>query len=115
MKLSVLESDMRHAPRLPVELLGWIVSDDGRSKPCLVSNLSSDGAKLTVLTRDQLPAQFTLSVEGVRHRTRLVWHTGLHAGVQFVRDATIAGALRPLDHLTRISPAGRRVVTASLQ
>jgi hypothetical protein len=51
-----------------------------------VSNLSPHGAKLTVLSRDQLPAQFTLLVEGVKHRSRLVWQTGLHAGVPFVRE-----------------------------
>jgi hypothetical protein len=77
---------MRQAPRLSVELSGWVIGNDGQYQPCLVANLSSDGAKLTVLRRDQLPAQFTLSVEGVKHRSKLVWQTGLHAGVQFLRD-----------------------------
>jgi hypothetical protein len=84
---------MRHALRQPVEMSGWIVGDDGRSRPCVVSNLSPDGAKLTVLSRDPLPAQFTLLVEDVKHRSRLVWQTGLHAGVQFVRDAAHAQAV----------------------
>src|ERR1700738_3525486 len=77
---------MRQAPRLSVALPGWVIGEDGQYQPCLVANLSCDGAKLTVLRRDQLPAQFTLSVEGVKHRSKLVWQTGLHAGVQFLRD-----------------------------
>jgi hypothetical protein len=32
-------------------------------------------------------------VEDVKHRSRLVWQTGLHAGVQFVRDAAHAQAV----------------------
>jgi len=84
---------MRQAPRLSVELPGWVIGDDGQYQPCLVANLSCDGAKLTVLRRDQLPAQFTLSVEGVKHRSKLVWQTGLHAGVQFLRD--VASLVEP--------------------
>ena len=79
---------MRQAPRLSVELSGWVIGNDGQYQPCLVANLSSDGAKLTVLRRDQLPAQFTLSVESVKHRSKLVWRTGLHAGVQFLPRGT---------------------------
>src|SRR5260370_41109336 len=93
MRALMSDQGMRHALRQPVEMSGWIVGDDGRSRPCVVSNLSPDGAKLTVLSRDPLPVQFTLLVEDVKHRSRLVWQTGLHAGVQFVRDAAHAPAV----------------------
>jgi hypothetical protein len=76
-----------------VEVSGWIISDDGQSKPCVVSNLSPSGAKLTVVSRDDLPAQFSVSVAGAKHRSRLVWRAGLHVGVQFVPDASDVHAL----------------------
>ena len=53
-------ASMRRELRRPVEVSGWIISDDGQSNPCTVSNLSPAGAKLTVLSRDDLPAEFDL-------------------------------------------------------
>jgi len=75
---------MRREVRRPIEVSGSIISDDGMCNPCTVSNLSSKGAKLTVLSRGDLPEEFDLSVAGSRHRSRLIWRAGLHAGIQFV-------------------------------
>jgi hypothetical protein len=75
---------MRRALRQPVEIAGWIIRNDGRSKPCTVCNLTMNGAKLSLLSRDELPTEFTVLVDGVNRRSRLVWRTGLHAGVEFV-------------------------------
>jgi hypothetical protein len=69
---------------------GWIISDDGRSRLCTVFNLSMNGAKLSLLSRDDLPAEFTVLVDGEKRRSRLVWRTGLHAGVEFVSDSSAA-------------------------
>jgi hypothetical protein len=69
---------------------GWIISDDGRSRPCSVSNLSLHGAKLSLLSRDDLPAEFTILVDCAKHRGRLVWRTGFHAGVEFIITDTSA-------------------------
>ena len=73
---------MRRELRRPVEVSGWIISEDGQSKPCVVSNLSPTGAKLTVLTRDDLPPEFNVSVDGTKYRSRLVWRAGLHVGIE---------------------------------
>jgi hypothetical protein len=75
---------MRRELRRPVEVSGSIITDDGMSNPCTVSNLSSKGAKLSVLSGDDLPEEFDLSLAGTRHRGRLIWRAGLHAGIQFV-------------------------------
>jgi hypothetical protein len=75
---------MRRELRRQVEVSGSVISDDGMSNPCTVCNLSTKGAKLTVASRDDLPEEFDLSVEGARHRSRLIWRAGLHAGIQFV-------------------------------
>jgi hypothetical protein len=84
---------MRRELRRPVEVSGWIISDEGQSEPCVVSNLSPTGAKLTVLSRDDLPAEFTVSVEGSKHRSRLIWRAGLHVGIEFLPD--VPAAARP--------------------
>jgi hypothetical protein len=77
---------MRRELRRPVEVSGWIISDDGQSKPCTVSNLSPAGAKLTVLSRDDLPAEFDVSVAGTKYRSRLIWRAGLHVGIEFMAN-----------------------------
>jgi hypothetical protein len=75
--------DLRRAHRMSVEKPGWIISDEGHKRPCLVSNLSRNGAKVTLLGRDDLPVEFTLSVSGAEHRSRIVWRTCFNVGVQF--------------------------------
>ena len=61
---------MRRELRRPIEVSGWIIGDDGQSNPCTVSNLSSKGAKLTVLNREDLPEEFDVSLAGAKHRSR---------------------------------------------
>jgi hypothetical protein len=75
--------ELRQEPRISVERSGWIIKDDGRKDPCVVRNVSRSGAKITLLGRDNLPAEFTLSVLGARHRSRLVWRTRFNVGVAF--------------------------------
>jgi hypothetical protein len=73
----------RQPPKMLVKKSGWIISDDGEKKPCLVSNLSQHGAKVTLLSRHDLPVEFTLSVSGVERRSQIVWQTYLSVGVEF--------------------------------
>jgi hypothetical protein len=75
--------DLRHAHRMSVEKPGWIISDDGHKKPCIVSNLSHNGAKVILLSRYDLPVEFTLTISGAEHRSRIVWRTCFNVGVQF--------------------------------
>jgi hypothetical protein len=75
---------MRRELRRPVEVSGWIISDDGQSNPCTVSNLSSKGARLTVLSYEDLPEEFDVSLAGAKHRSRLIWRAGLHVGIEFM-------------------------------
>ena len=74
--------------RQPLKMLvkksGWIIGDDGEKKPCLVSNLSQHGAKVTLLSRHDLPVEFILSMSGVERRSQIVWRTYSNVGVEFV-------------------------------
>jgi PilZ domain-containing protein len=83
--------DLRSAPRLPVEKPGMVVVDNETRHPCLVSNLSSGGAKISLVQRHALPEEFTLSLSGSSNRVRLVWRTGFHAGVEFIKSDVKAG------------------------
>ena len=76
--------ELRKAPRVATERPGWVITDDGKTEPCIVSNISSAGAKVTLLSRQVLPPEFTLSLSGQKHRSRLAWRTVFHAGVEFL-------------------------------
>ena len=41
---------MRNVPRQATERPGWVITDDGKTEPCIVSNISSAGAKVTLTT-----------------------------------------------------------------
>jgi hypothetical protein len=75
--------ELRREPRKKMNQAGWIIEDDGRKKPCLLANLSKTGAKISLLGRNELPAEFTLCIAGLSRRSRTVWRTCLSAGLQF--------------------------------
>jgi len=62
---------------------GWIIDKDGQKKPCVVSDLSRYGAKITLLGNHELPAEFILSFSHENRRSRAVWRTCFNVGVRF--------------------------------
>ncbi len=78
-------SELRVVPRLPVEKSGMMVFADGGTYPCIVTNVSGCGAKLSLLRNSrELPVEFSLSIDGRESYVRIVWRTRFHVGVQFV-------------------------------
>ena len=75
--------ELRSEPRKIMTQAGWIIEDGGHKRPCLLANLSKGGAKITLLARNELPAEFTLLVGEMSHRSRMVWRTCFNAGLQF--------------------------------
>jgi len=69
---------------MSVEKPGWIIGDDGKRQPCLVSSLSLHGAKVTLLSRHDLPSDFILSISGAERRSRVVGRTCFSVRVEFV-------------------------------
>ncbi len=64
-----------------------IIEDDER--PCMIWNISSTGAKLTVGDDEVIPDEFNLLLArdgAARRRCRVIWRKGFYAGVKFVCD-----------------------------
>ena len=68
---------------------GWITLDGGFAmRPCVVQDMSSTGAKITVDDSNVLPAKLRLAFSRDARTGRnceVVWRRGKSAGVKFVR------------------------------
>jgi hypothetical protein len=68
---------------------GWITLDGGfAARPCVVRDLSSTGAKITVDDPNVLPAKLRLAFARDARTGRnceVVWRRGSSVGVKFVR------------------------------
>jgi hypothetical protein len=73
-------------------------------RPCVVSNLSNSGAKLSGLEADTLPDEFTLFLTASQNsarKCRVIWREKHELGVEFDEPFPTAG-----------QPASRRRVVA---
>ena len=77
--------EMRKSVRQP----GWITLDGGfAARRCVVQNLSSTGAKITIDDPNMLPAKLRLAFTRDARTGRpceVVWRRGKSVGVKFVR------------------------------
>lgn len=68
---------------------GWITLDGGfAARPCVVQDLSSSGAKITIDDSNTLPAKLRLAFSRDARTGRaceVVWRRGKSVGVKFVR------------------------------
>lgn len=79
-------AEVNRAPRIRTMLGGRIEYDNGRMAiDCVIRNLSSGGAKVTVDASIPLPPEFDLSIpqKGRQERARLVWRNREEIGVAF--------------------------------
>ena len=77
--------EMRKSVRQP----GWITLDGGfAARRCVVQNMSSTGAKITIDDPNMLPAKLRLAFTRDARTGRpceVVWRRGKSVGVKFVR------------------------------
>ena len=77
--------ELRKSLRQP----GWITLDGGfAARPCVVQNMSSTGAKITIDDPNMLPAKLRLAFTRDARTGRpceVVWRRGKSVGVKFVR------------------------------
>jgi hypothetical protein len=68
---------------------GWITLEGGfAARPCVVRDLSTSGAKLTIDDRNTLPAKLRLAFSRDARTGRnceVVWRRGKTVGIKFVR------------------------------
>jgi PilZ domain-containing protein len=68
---------------------GWITLDGGfAARPCVVQDMSSTGAKITIQDPNVLPAKLRLAFARDARTGRnceVVWRRGSSVGVKFVR------------------------------
>jgi hypothetical protein len=79
----------KREPRKSLRQTGWITLDGGfAARPCLVENISSSGARITVDDNNTLPARLRLAFSRDARTGRaceVVWRRGRTFGVKFVR------------------------------
>jgi hypothetical protein len=68
---------------------GWITLDGGfAARPCVVQDMSSTGAKITIQDPNVLPARLRLAFARDARTGRnceVVWRRGSSVGIKFVR------------------------------
>jgi hypothetical protein len=68
---------------------GWITLEGGfAARPCVVQDMSSTGAKITIDDPNMLPAKLRLAFSRDARTGRnceVVWRRGKTAGIKFVR------------------------------
>jgi len=85
MALATKKREARKSLRQP----GWITLEGGFAvRPCVVQDLSSSGAKITIDDPNSLPAKLRLAFSRDARTGRsceVVWRRGKVVGVKFVR------------------------------
>jgi hypothetical protein len=86
--MALLSSKKREA-RKSVSQPGWITLEGGfAARQCVVQNLSTTGAKVTIDDPNSLPAKLRLAFSRdarTGRRCEVVWRRGKTVGVKFVR------------------------------
>jgi hypothetical protein len=79
----------KRAARKSLHQPGWITLDGGFAvRPCVVRDLSSSGAKLTIEDPNTLPAKLRLGFSRDARTgwpCEVVWRRGKTVGIRFVR------------------------------
>jgi hypothetical protein len=85
MATATKKREVRKSLRQP----GWITLEGGfAARPCVVHNMSSTGAKITLDDPNMLPAKLRLAFTRDARTGRpceVVWRRGKSVGVKFVR------------------------------
>ena len=84
-----LLSDKKREKRKSLSQPGWITLDGGfAARQCVVQDMSSTGAKVTIDDHNTLPAKLRLAFSRDARTGRpceVVWRRGRTVGVKFVR------------------------------
>jgi hypothetical protein len=93
-----LRRDLRKKKRTPRRQAAWVVLEGGCRIPCVVWDMSDDGARLAAPRANELPDVFALFLtqDGKSRRfCSAVWRKGGQLGVRFVEDSVANIDLEP--------------------
>lgn len=82
-------SEERHAARLATKHQGRVQLPGRPDIACLVRDVSATGARLQFGARIFLPRSFSLHFDGEARGARVVWQSGLFAGVRFTKPLSL--------------------------
>ena len=89
--------DKRASPRKAIKRPAYLYTSDGWPVGnCMTVDISTTGARLSLLTSEELPSEFLISfsVSGtVRRSCKLVWRNGDVIGVRFLPSKALGQAL----------------------
>jgi hypothetical protein len=78
--------EQRRAERRPVQWNAWIVFDDSSAQPCLIRDVSDQGARLEVASILGIPDRFILRAGSGQLSALVVWRGIRQLGVTFSRE-----------------------------
>jgi hypothetical protein len=81
-------ADKRRIPRASAKYQGKVVLAGRPDIDCSIRDLSAFGARLQFRVRAFLPRNFKLRFNGMEKDVRVVWQSGLLAGVRFPEPMT---------------------------
>jgi hypothetical protein len=87
--------ELRRLPRAPVKCSGMLHFANGTTYPCIVTDISGCGAKISLLRSQVLPDEFELTMDGIKSRVRSKWQTRFQVGVEFVTAGSVGADATP--------------------
>jgi len=76
-------TEERVAPRSAVKYQGKVILPGRSEIECTIRDVSATGARLQFKARSFLPRTFELRFDGTAKQARVMWQSGLFAGVRF--------------------------------
>ena len=85
----MVAAQKKRETRKSLQQPGWITLEGGfAARPCVVQDMSSTGAKITIDDPNSLPGKLRLALSRdarTGRRCEVVWRRGKAVGVRFVR------------------------------
>lgn len=88
-------AEARRVPRAATKQRGRIVISGRGDIPCTIRDVSQLGARLTFMHPTILPRTFRLIFDDQDQKVRVIWQSGLIAGVRFAEPVRALGAAAP--------------------
>ncbi len=93
-----MDGDKRRSQRQALKYPAKIDIGSGMQVPCLLSDVSASGARLTLQSPGDIPEQFALLLaaeHGVQRECKVMWREENQLGVEFIKPLAVKDAHSP--------------------